>query len=62
MTDYNEWLMEKYDEELGQYYQSKAWYDLVQFFINGGISLETLEAVGVFLLDKYMKDNKDYLT
>ena len=57
MTDYDEYLIEKFNVEYAPYFHSKEFYDLIGFFISGGLTVESLEAAVMFYVEAYLVAN-----
>ena len=57
MTDYDEYLIDQWTTQWGPYFSSKEFYDLVEFFISGGLTYDSLEAAAMFVLETYLVKN-----
>ena len=57
MSDYDEWLIEKFNSEWVPYLRSKQFYDDVEFYIGGGTSLEVIQAALLYWVETYAVSN-----
>ena len=57
MSDYDEYLIDDFNKNYAPYFYSKDFYDLIEFFVGGGLSIDAIQAAALFYLETYLVAN-----